>query len=240
MNQKEPQLLRTLTAKIYNKDTNETTNNLIAKDIIKIYEQDITTVRSDNNLTPIKTLEALDEFSSIANEDVKTKSIIMSECIPLAIKSNKALAVSSDLIDVTTKIVDAGVIVDSRADLLLKLLVLNEIRDSKDAQVNLNNFGEGNFTKVSFDDLIISTVSKEVETKQETSESGEPIEVNYDHYIYENQKFTTLNALIPNDHYGLIMFYNKLDSNSTGSYLRFNFEENIDSITVRREGDSTT
>jgi hypothetical protein len=166
-----------------------------------------------------KVLSAVTIINEDALADLSIGSVVTLEDIPLALKSNKALYASTDLLDVRTKVVDAGEIVDTRADLQVKLLKIDELRDSNNTQINLNNFGEGNFTKVSFEDLILKEV-------KEGPTSGK------DKYSYYNQVYTTLNALIPEGHYGLIMFYNKPDSNSTGVYLTLSDEASTAKLTI--------
>ena len=131
---------------------------------------------------------------------------------PLSIKANKVIQSTAVVTDVTTKKVsEDGVAEEIIADLQLKLFAAESITTTAAAGetgsfINLNNFGDGTFTSVNFEEIARQKGSTDaVEFK--------------------------LNALIPENNFGLIMLYyqnlNK-DSNTcakiitTGKIKKFN------------------
>jgi hypothetical protein len=128
--------------------------------------------------TEIKTLEAIDADH------------------PLSIKSNKVIQSTSVTTDVTSKkVAEDGAVEDIIADLQLKLFADTNITTAEDGEtgsfINLNNFGDGTFTAVNFEEV----------ARQKESESAVEF---------------TLNALIPVNNFGLIMIhYQNLNKDST-------------------------
>jgi len=114
--------------------------------------------------------------------------------VPLSIKLNKLIQSSRDKVDVTTKkFAEDGHLEEEIPDLQLKVLQIADIRDDNGNAVSLNNFGDS-FTKLSFNDVI---------------NNGDAA-------------MTTLNAVIPSDCYGLVMFYNvKVNASTDAAAIRF-------------------
>lgn len=98
---------------------------------------------------------------------------------PLSIKTNKLLQGSYTELDVTTKkYTDDGQIEEIIPELEVKVFKVDDIQNSNGEPITLNNFGEGNFTKFSFEDC-----------------------------LDRSKKYAELNAVIPDGTFGLIMFH---------------------------------
>jgi hypothetical protein len=116
--------------------------------------------------------------------------------IPLALKTNKVYQASTNSLDVTTKKYNEENQLESQVtDLRVKTLQAEELQTLA-GTLNLNNFGDGNYTKITFEEVLPTQL---------------------------NQPYATLNTLIPEGKYGLLMMYNnKQDPNGKGVALRFN------------------
>ena len=100
---------------------------------------------------------------------------------PLVIKTNKTLQSSSTILDVTAKLfAEDGHLEEQIPDLQIKVLAASEVKNDSGASVNLNNFGEDGFTKLNFSGVVNEGTAANC----------------------------TLNAVIPDGCFGLIMFYN--------------------------------
>ena len=115
---------------------------------------------------------------------------------PLSIKANKLIQSTTITTDVTTKkVAEDGVVEEIIADLQLKLFADTNITTNENGEVgsfiSLNNFGDGTFTAVNFEEVA------------RRKNSTEAIEIK-------------LNALIPENNFGLIMVhFQNLNKDST-------------------------
>jgi hypothetical protein len=102
--------------------------------------------------------------------------------IPLSLKANKYIKASTDCMDVTTKELNPeGQIVNRITDLRIKLSQTEGLKTINNTSINLNNFGEGKYTKFTFDELLPTQL---------------------------NSPYASLNVLIPENKYGLLLMYN--------------------------------
>lgn len=103
---------------------------------------------------------------------------------PISFKTNAIIQSSSQSLDVTTKTYTSkGVLEDTEANLKVKVFKQNELRLPDDSALNLNNFGLDNaYTRIVFEKL--------------TGENN------------TDKPYTSLNILLPENSFGLIMFYN--------------------------------
>ena len=115
---------------------------------------------------------------------------------PLSIKANKVIQSTAVTTDVTTKkVAEDGTVEDIIANLQLKLFAASNITTSEENEtgsfINLNNFGDGTFTAVNFEEI----------ARQKNSTSA----IDF-----------ILNAIIPDNNFGLIMIhYQNLNKDST-------------------------
>ena len=97
----------------------------------------------------------------------------------LAIKTNKLIQSSRAETDTTTVIYnETGGVAESYCDCQVKVFNLQNIVDAENSAVNFGNYGDGNFTKVSFDHM-------------DTIKQGLP--------------YASVNILVPEDRTGIIM-----------------------------------
>lgn len=126
----------------------------------------------------------------------KASSVVLTpqNGVPLSIKTNKSIQSSSDDISVTTKkFAEDGHLEEEIPDMQLKVLQLEAVKEDNGNPLSLNNFGDY-YTKLSFNDVM---------------NNGDAAT-------------TTLNAIVPEDSFGLIMFYNvKVNASTTGAAIRF-------------------
>ena len=112
----------------------------------------------------------------------------------ISIKANKDIFSTTTTTNVTTtKYGTEGGVTDIIYDCQIKVFALNSIRDSENNNLNLGNYGNGNYTKLAFNDM-------------DKTKVGIP--------------HATINAVVPSDRFGLLMFQN----NKIGSSLE---SENI-------------
>ena len=107
------------------------------------------------------------------------------EDTPLTIKANKLIQSATTVTDVTTKKVDAeGNLEEIIADLKLKIFETNTVTNNFGQIINFGNYGDGSFT----------TINCEEQVKQNYGAKTDQLE-------------TSVNILIPADHFGLLMIY---------------------------------
>ena len=135
---------------------------------------------------------------------------------PLSIKANKTIQSTAVTTDVTSKkVAKDGTVEEIIANLQLKLFAASSITTSEENEtgngsfINLNNFGDGTFTAVNFEEI--------ARQKDSTNDI----------------KFT-LNAIIPENNFGLIMIhYQNLNTGSTTQTTHAKVKAN-DSITIKK------
>ena len=108
---------------------------------------------------------------------------------PLSIKANKVIQSTAVTTDVTAKkVAEDGSVEDIIANLQLKLFAKSDITTSEENEagngsfINLNNFGDGTFTAVNFEEV--------------AQQKGSTNAIKF-----------TLNAIIPDNNFGLIMIH---------------------------------
>jgi hypothetical protein len=150
---------------------------------------------------------------SLTEDDLIT-TLVADKNNPLLIKSNKVIQSSTIETDVTTKkLTSIGQVEEIIADLKLKVFGKDTLQSSTSNFINLNNFGDGNFTSINF-------------KEQLTTDSNNTDNVSI-----------PLNILVPENNFGLIMIYykqftqseNKASVTSTSEVIRtFNNDTTTD------------
>lgn len=120
----------------------------------------------------------------ISKESQSVKITAKETSTPISFKTNAIIQSSSQSLDVTTKTYTSnGVLESTKANLKVKVFKQNELKLPDDSALNLNNFGLDNaYTRIVFEKLA-------------TEDSTE-------------KPYTSLNILLPENSFGLIMFYN--------------------------------
>jgi len=142
-----------------------------------------TTFMLDDNKNQV--VSTIDKLTLIGQTSAKTDETIkvlkaLSDTAPLSFKANKVLQGSFVNLDVTTKdYTEDGRLLRVIPDFAIKLFNTDNVVDNENNTINLGNFGDGNFTKLSFE------------------EASDP-----------DAAYATLNVIVPEDNFGLIMFYN--------------------------------
>ena len=144
---------------------------------------------------------------------------------PLSIKATKIIQSAATVTDVTDKKMDTeGNLEEIIANLQLKLFETEVVKNNYGQIINFGNYGDGNFTTINFEEQL-SQVS-----------------------VAENSPVTFhLNALIPNNHFGLLMIYyqpltttnpNKADLSWTigGNVRRYNESDDYATNLPLRDG----
>lgn len=115
-----------------------------------------------------------------------TPQLIGGVYTPLAIKANKVIYGSAEKTPVIEiKYAEDGTIDDVYYNCQLKVFDDEPLKDVTNGKLNLHNYGEGAYTKVSFEEM-----------PNVSDDTKEPPE------------FASINAIIPEGNFGLIMFYN--------------------------------
>ena len=108
---------------------------------------------------------------------------------PLSIKTNKLIQSTATVTEVAEKELNAdGVLTNIIADLQIKLFELESLTDNQNQLLNLGNFDNGNFTTINAEERLSSVSSHE-------------------DFLSTNPLSFKLNALIPDNNFGLLMIF---------------------------------
>lgn len=126
---------------------------------------------------------------------------------PLALKANKFIQSATTVTDVTDKIADESGQLESliEANLRLKLFKEKYVLNKYGQIINFDNFGDGKFTTINFEE-----------------------QLNQVGGIKESNVTCDLNVLLPENHFGLVMFYyDKLDKNAANVEISWTKANNV-------------